>query len=48
MDERPLTKEDVFGPMGGIHLPQRKEIGVVGDGRQKEDIPSEPNVSSLR
>lgn len=36
VDDRPLTKEDVFGPVGGTHLQSQKEVGAIGDGRQKD------------
>ncbi|KAH8120074.1 ARM repeat-containing protein [Phellopilus nigrolimitatus] len=38
VDDRPLTKEDVFGSSGGMHLSTQHDIGAIGDGRQK-DLP---------
>ncbi|KLO20091.1 ARM repeat-containing protein [Schizopora paradoxa] len=34
-NERPLTREDVFGPLSGTEQASRKPIGAIGEGRQK-------------
>lgn len=42
-----LTKDDVFGTLSGTSasVPNRREIGAIGEGRQKDDQPQEADVS---
>ncbi len=45
-DERPLTREDVFGPLGGTEQASRIPIGPIGEGRRKDNPLQDSNVSS--
>lgn len=44
VDDRPVRKEDVFGPVGGTQLSDKKEVGAIGDGRQKDPAFPEADV----
>jgi hypothetical protein len=35
IDERPVTREEVFGSIGVASPPVRREVGAIGDGRQR-------------
>lgn len=46
-NRQPLTKEDVFGTLSGTSapVPNRREVGAIGEGRQRDDQPQDADVS---
>lgn len=44
VDDRPVTKEDVFGIVGPAEGSHQKGVGAIGDGRSRETVSSENDV----